>query len=24
MIEKIVHQMEATSVEFIDLLQDPA
>lgn len=24
MIEKIVHQMEATSVEFIDLLQEPA
>jgi biopolymer transport protein ExbB len=24
MVEKIVHQMEASSVEFIDLLQDPA
>ena len=24
LVEKVVHQMEATSVEFIDLLQDPA
>jgi biopolymer transport protein ExbB len=24
MIEKIIHQMEASSVEFIDLLQEPA
>ena len=24
MVEKIVHRMEASSVEFIDLLQDPA
>jgi biopolymer transport protein ExbB len=24
MIENIIHQMEASSVEFIDLLQEPA
>jgi biopolymer transport protein ExbB len=24
MIEKIIHQMESSSVEFIDLLQEPA